>query len=138
MKIAKILIALGAVTGLLAFVSPANAQMRANHGGNVNRGHFRDFDHDHDRDHFRGRVFFAAGFGFPFFYSYPYWGYPYYYGYPYGYYGYPYYGYPGYGYDVNGAYAGRTAGAGNDNSMTIQVQRQLAAAGYYHGAIDGV
>ena len=61
-------------------------------------------------------------FGFPFFG--PFW-YPYWYGYyPYGYYPYAYYHYNGPAY-----------GAG---SIVIEVQRNLARAGYYHGPIDGV
>jgi len=96
---------------------------------------------------------FIGGFGFPF-YSYPYYGYyPYdYYGYgsypygnysPYGYdsdyysgsaYGYGYYGDQGYGYSDQGYGYGDRYG---DRSSIAQLQRQLARAGYYHGAIDG-
>src|SRR5437667_2211492 len=92
------------------------------------RGHFRD------RDDF---IFFG-GFGFPY-YGYPYGYYPYgYYGYgyyPYGYsspYGYD-YGYsrePAYGYDYRDRYRG--------GSSVVALQRQIARAGYYHGAIDGI
>jgi Putative peptidoglycan binding domain len=64
---------------------------------------------------FNNRTFiFVDTFGFPFFYPYPYFGY-----YPYGYYGYNDYGY-GYG------------------NTVVEVQRGLARAGYYHGAIDGI
>ena len=76
-------------------------------------------DGDNDRDdrfrrfHNRTFVFFDT-FGFPFFYPYPY----------YGYYPYDYYGYNDYGY-------------GNTNTV-VEVQRGLARAGYYHGAIDGI
>jgi len=76
-------------------------------------------DGDNDRDdrvrrfHDRTFVFFDA-FGFPFFYPYPY----------YGYYPYDYYGYNDYGY-------------GNANTV-VEVQRGLARAGYYRGAIDGI
>ena len=50
-------------------------------------------------------------------------------GYPYGYYGYDYYPYDYYGY----------GGYGYDNGSSIaQMQRQLAQAGYYQGAIDGI
>ena len=92
------------------------------------RGHFRDRD---------GFIFFG-GFGFPY-YGYPYGYYPYdYYGYgyyPYGYsspYGYD-YGYsrePAYGYDYRDRYRG--------GSSVVALQRQMARAGYYHGAIDGI
>jgi hypothetical protein len=69
-----------------------------------------------------------SGFGdvpFPYYGYYPYGYYPYSYGYgPYGYYG--------YGYDAGSAY-----GYG-DRSSVAALQRQLARAGYYHGAIDGI
>jgi|ERR1043166_3399663 hypothetical protein len=72
------------------------------------------FDRFH-RFHHRTFVFIDT-FGFPFYYPYPY-----YYGYfPYGYYD----GYSDYGY----------GGA----SRVVDVQRQLARAGYYHGPIDGI
>jgi hypothetical protein len=78
---------------------------------------FNDGDNDRDdrfrRFHNRTFVFFDT-FGFPFFYPYPY----------YGYYPYDYYGYNDYGY-------------GNTNTV-VEVQRRLARAGYYHGAIDGI
>ncbi|SRR6266487_1560833 len=63
----------------------------------------------------RNRTFiFFDTFGFPVFYPYP----------SYGYYPYAYYGYNDYGY-------------GNTNTV-VEVQRRLARAGYYHGAIDGI
>jgi Putative peptidoglycan binding domain len=95
---------------------------------------------------------FLGGFGFPFFgypysyYPYDYYGYGYGYGYPYGYdyyggYGYGYgdqgygYGDQGYGYGDQGyGYGGRNRGG----SSVGQLQRRLARAGYYHGAIDGI
>jgi hypothetical protein len=92
------------------------------------RGHFRD----------RDRFIFFGDFGFPYYYGYPYYGsYPYdYYGYypyeystPYGY-DYGYYNEPAYGYD----YSDRSRGG----SSVVALQRQLARAGYYHGAIDGI
>ena len=77
---------------------------------------FNDGDNDRDdrfrRFHNRTFVFFDT-FGFPFFYPYPYYGY-----YPYA------YGYNGYGYDYG--------------NTVVEVQRRLAHAGYYHGAIDGI
>jgi hypothetical protein len=86
---------------------------------------FRDFDRD---DRFRrfnrfNEFIVFDNFGFPFF--------PFYYPYPY--YPYPYgdyysYGYGGYGYQ---------GGYGNGSSV-VQLQRRLARAGYYHGAIDGI
>ena len=85
-------------------------------------GFHRFNDGDFDRDdrfrrfnRFNNRTFiFFDTFGFPFFYPYPYYGY-----YPYGYYGYNDYGY------------------GNAYTV-VEVQRRLARAGYYHGAIDGI
>ena len=76
----------------------------------------------------RDRFIFIDTFGFPFFYGYPYYGY-----YPYDYYG---YGYDPYGYD----YYGRSDyGYGYDKgSSVVELQRGLARAGYYHGAIDGI
>src|SRR6266566_111964 len=78
---------------------------------------------------------FFGDFGYPFFYGYPYYGYGY--GYPYGYdysggYGYDDQGY-GYG-DQGYGYGGRNRGG----SSVGQLQRRLARAGYYHGAIDGI
>jgi hypothetical protein len=62
---------------------------------------------------FHNRTFiFIDAFGFPAFYPYPYYGY--YYPYPYNDYGY-----------------------GNVR-LVVEVQRRLARAGYYHGAIDGI
>ncbi|MEP6685445.1 MAG: peptidoglycan-binding domain-containing protein [Verrucomicrobiota bacterium] len=89
-------------------------------GTGHNRWHHR---HHHHRFH---NVYFAD-FGFPY-YGYG-WGYPY--GYGYGYYPYD-SGY--YSYD-DGA---QVYDGGLDVSLVLQVQRRLARAGYYRGAIDGV
>ena len=68
----------------------------------------------HHFHHFRNRTFiFIDAFGFPVFYPYPY-----------SYYPYDYDGYNDYGY-------------GNVR-LVVEVQRRLARAGYYHGAIDGI
>ncbi len=89
-----------------------------------NRFNDRDFDRD---DRFRrfnrfNEIIVFDNFGFPFFpFYYP----PPYYPYPYGDYS---YGYGGYGYQ---------GGYGNGSSV-VQLQRRLARAGYYHGAIDGI
>jgi len=69
------------------------------------------------------RFVFIDTFGFPFFYPYPYYGY-----YPYGY-------YP-YGYDYN--YYGDSGYGYGSGSSVVELQRRLARAGYYHGAIDGI
>ena len=97
---------------------------------------FRDHDFD-DRFRFRNVFVFNGGFGFPFWggwgfpYAYPYYGYPYYGGY---------YGYgPGYpGYSGYGPGAGYAYGDQGSRSEVAQLQRQLKAEGYYHGAIDGI
>jgi putative peptidoglycan binding protein len=69
----------------------------------------------HHFRHFRNRTFvFIDAFGFPVFDPYPY---SYY---PYDYYG----GSSDYGY--------------TGVQLVVQVQRRLARAGYYHGAIDGI
>ena len=99
----------------------------------------------------RDRFVFIDTFGFPFSYGYPYYGY-----YPYGYYPYDYYGY-GYGYDPygNDYYGGSAYGYGDQGygygdqgygysnryrggSSVVELQRRLARAGYYDGAIDGI
>jgi hypothetical protein len=150
MKIIKALIMIAAIGGCWTLATPAEAQMRGHGGGNFHGGNFRGGNfHGGPRFHNGGRVnVFFGGFGYPFFYGYPYWGYPYY-GYPYGYgYGCG-YGYPvgaAYSYDPRGIYEGRVAtpprstndGGGKDVSMAARVQRKLAASGYYDGPVDGV
>jgi hypothetical protein len=93
-----------------------------------------------DRHHHHNDVVFIGDFGFPWGWGWD-WGYPYYgygYGYPYG------YGYDnGYGYPYAGYYASYYGGTGYDNgypahSRVAQLQRRLARAGYYSGAIDGI
>ena len=68
----------------------------------------------HHFRHFRNRRFvFIDALGFPVFYPYPY-----------SYYPSDSYGYNDYGYD--------------NVRLVVEVQRRLARAGYYHGAIDGI
>ncbi len=93
---------------------------------------------------------FFGDFGYPFFYGYPSFGYYPYDGYGYGYpYGYDYYGGSAYGYGDQGyGYGDQGYGYGNQGygyggrnrggSSVVQLQRRLARAGYYHGAIDGL
>jgi Putative peptidoglycan binding domain len=122
-------------------VSPATAQMRGHRASmgrmpmqrtpmvssasGFHRFNGRDFHRDHRFHRFNrfNEIIVVDNFGFPFFspffYPYPYFGY-----YPYGYYGYGYYGGPSYGYDTR--------------SRVAELQRRLARAGYYHGAIDGI
>lgn len=159
MKIIKALAIVAVMAGCWALATPAEAQMRGHGGGNMHGGgnwhgsgnwHGGNW-HGGPRFHRGGRVnVFFGGFGYPFFYGYPYGGYSYYgYPYPYGYgYGYG-YGYPVgayYSYDPRGIYEGRVAtpprstndGGGKDVSMATRVQRKLAASGYYDGPVDGV
>jgi len=135
---------------------PARGGQTFSRGGmgtfNNRNAHFRGFNNRgfHNRT-FNNRVVFIGGFGFPWWWGWGWgwgWGYPYGYygyGYPYGYgYGYPYgdgYGYQS-GYDSNyyGSSYGGTA-YGSDyptHSRVAELQRRLARAGYYHGAIDGI
>src|SRR5215831_4384171 len=67
----------------------------------------------HFRRFHNRRFIFIDGFGFPAFYPYPY-----------SYYPYDYYGYNEYDY--------------GNRQLVVEVQRRLARAGYYHGAIDGI
>ena len=105
-------------------LNSASRFQRSDRFRGFNRFNRGGFDRD---DRFRRNEFIVFNdFGFPFFpfyYPYPY--------YPYGYGGYGYqsgYGYGGYGYQ---------GGYGNRSSV-VQLQRRLARAGYYHGAIDGI
>ena len=137
MKIRKALTLTIAAAGLVAFALPVDAQSRGDRrGGNSNRGDMHRGGGNHDRGDGRfhrggSRVnfFFGGAFGYPF-YGYPYYGYPYGYGYPVG---------ASYTYDPRGIYQGQVvSGGGNRLSLAAQVQQQLAAAGYYQGAIDGI
>jgi Putative peptidoglycan binding domain len=110
-------------------------------GRNWSGGNWSGDWRHHHRHH--SDIIFIGDFGFPWWWgwgwSYPYGYYGYGYGYPYGYdygYGYP-YGYGGseYGYDYGQPGYGYGYGT---KSRVAQLQRRLARAGYYHGAIDGV
>ena len=102
-------------------------------GGNWGGG-WRHHHHGFGRD-----FIFIGDFGFPWWWGWggPWWGYPYGYGY-----GYPYgYGYGGYGYDYGQpgyGYGQPGYGAHGSQSRVAELQRRLARAGYYRGAIDGV
>ena len=99
--------------------------------GRFNRFNDRDFDRDdrfHRFDHFN-QVIFIGDFGFPWWWGWgwdPWWGWNW--GYPYGYYG---------GYDYGGYGAGYGYGD-SSQSRVAELQRRLAQARYYHGAIDGI
>jgi hypothetical protein len=107
-------------------------------GGSWSGGNWSG-DWRHHRHH-HNDIVFIGDFGFPLWWGwgwYP-WSYPYgYYGYGYGYpYGYP-YGYGGYEYGYDYGQSGYGYGYGT-KSRVAQLQRRLARAGYYHGAIDGI
>ncbi len=129
-----------AATAFSVFAIPAEAQSHWHNGGNWHGGNWHGGNWHGGNRWFYGGNFFVGGFGYPYF-GYPYWGTPFYYGYPYGY---PVGAY--YSYDPRGIYQGRVVNpgrstnedGGNDFSMAARVQRQLATAGYYRGAIDGV
>jgi hypothetical protein len=96
-----------------------------------NRFNDGDFDRDDRFHHFNhfNEVIFIGNFGFPWWWGWGWgpswdWGW----GYPYGYYG-------GYNYgDYGSGY-----GYGDSSwSRVAELQRRLARAGYYHGAIDGI
>jgi hypothetical protein len=112
-KLLLIALLISAMAGSSAFaqrVTRTNARSSFTSSRTVanNWGH-----HRHHRHH--SNVFFGLGFGYP------------YYGYGYGY---PYGSYP-YGYTTyDRAYT--------DDATVAAVQRRLARAGYYRGAIDGV
>ena len=98
--------------------SIANRTAVTNHWGNN-----RHRDRRHYRHRSRSNVYFGIGLGYP------------YYGY-----GYPYYGsYPyGYGYYSRPRTVIYAETVYTDDATVAAVQRRLARAGYYHGAIDGV
>jgi hypothetical protein len=108
--------------------SPSGLRRSGNRDFNRN-DRFRNhrFHRFHHFNHFN-EVVFIGDFRFPWWWGWgwgpwwgPGWGYPYgYYGYGYGYYG------SGYGY------------GGTSQSRVAELQRRLARAGYYHGAIDGI
>jgi hypothetical protein len=90
---------------------------------------FNRFNHFHPFNHFNN-VVFIGDFGFPGWWGWgPWWGW----GYPYGYYG----GY-NYGYGYYGGYGSDYGYGGSSGSRVAELQRRLARAGYYHGAIDGI
>jgi len=99
------------------------------------RGDWR-FHHRHFN-----KIVFIGDFGFPWWWGWGWgpwwwdWGYPYYYPYYYPYGGYPYYGYYGYGY---GYYGDDPPYQSPTRSKVAELQRRLARAGYYRGAIDGI
>src|SRR6266487_3797832 len=102
-------------------------------------GNFRTFnDRRFVRNRFVGNRFVGNRFVFIDTFGFPFWGWGW--GYPYGYYGYDPYGYDYYGGSAYGyGYGDQGYGYGNGNgSSVVELQRRLARAGYYHGAIDGI
>jgi Putative peptidoglycan binding domain len=93
-----------------------------------NDGHFVRDHRFHRFNHFN-QVIFIGDFGFPWWWGWgwgPWWGWNS--GYPYGYDG-------GYNYGDYGSGYGYGDGS---QSRVAELQRRLASAGYYHGAIDGI
>jgi hypothetical protein len=84
------------------------------------------------------RIGIFGGFGYPYYYGYPYgyYGYPYGFGYPYGYAAYG-YGYPGY-YPPPAAYLGAVAGHayGGVRIRSRARHAEVFADGYYVGIVD--
>ena len=91
------------------------------HFNHFNNGRFVRNHRFHHFNHFNN-VVFVGDFGFPWWWG---WGYP---AYPYGYYG-------GYNY---GGYGSGYGYGDSSGSRVAELQRRLASAGYYHGAIDGI
>ena len=94
---------------------------------------FNDFHHNHRFHHFNhfNNAVFIGDFGFPWWWGWgwgPWWGGGWGWGYPYGYYG-------GYNY---GDYGSGYGYGDSSQSRVAELQRRLASAGYYHGAIDGI
>ena len=83
------------------------------------------------------RLIFSGGFGYPYYWDwYPSWGWGIPYLFNYGYYSYGYNRSYGYGNDY---YSDPAYSYGHaDRSSIAQLQRRLATAGYYYGAIDGI
>lgn len=116
-KLLLIALLISAMAGSSAFAAQRVARTNARTSFTSGRTVANNWgNHRHHRH--RSNVFFGLGFG------YPYYGYGYGYGYPYG--SYPY----GYNTTYDRAYT--------DDATVAAVQRRLARAGYYRGAIDGV
>ena len=121
-KLFLITLIIGAMAASSALARPAPVRTTSAHtspvvtrSGGHHWAHNGDWRrHRHHRHH--SHIFF--GLGYPFWYGYPYYGY---YPYRYGYYTGP-----------------RAVVYQTDRSIVIEVQRRLARAGYYRGAIDGV
>jgi hypothetical protein len=120
MKTTNLLLIALVAAGLSA--TPAMARSSA---GRHSTASISSYHGGHHRHHHRSHsnVFFGLGLGYPY-YGY---GYPYYGSYPYG------YGY--YHSPRTVTYYGENL---TDDATVAAVQRRLANAGYYHGAIDGV
>jgi hypothetical protein len=120
-KLFLIAITIGAVAATSAIAQPTGARSHAatrtsNSAMRTSSNHWVSHNWGHHRHH-RSHVFFGLGFGYPFGYGYPYYGY-----YPYRYYTGP----------------REVVYQPADRSIVIAVQRRLAQAGYYRGAVDGV
>jgi hypothetical protein len=131
MKTTKLLLIAFVLSAMATFSAVAQTVSRTNARTSIASSRTAANHFGYHRYHrSRSNVFFGLGFGYP--------------GYGYGYpgfgYGYPYYGSYPYGY---GYYSTPRAVIYSDTGLTddatvAAVQRRLARAGYYHGAIDGV
>src|SRR3989442_5474075 len=109
-------------------LNSASGFRRFNDGRFVRGDRFHRFNRFHHFNHFN-EVIFIGDFGFPWWWGWgwgPSWGWNW--GYPYGYYG-------GYNY---GDYGSGYGYGDSSRSRMAELQRRLASAGYYHGAIDGI
>ena len=130
-KLLLIAVVLGAMAATSAMAQTVTQTTRTNTRPSINNqtavtnhwGNNRHRHHRHYRHRSRSNVFFGIGLGYP---SYGY-GYPYYGSYPYGY---GYYSRPRAVIYAETSYT--------DDATVAAVQRRLARAGYYRGAIDGV
>jgi hypothetical protein len=122
MKTTKLLIIALVLGAMAASSAVAQTVTRTNtrtsfHSPRTTGNHWNH--HRHYRH--RSNVYFGIGLGYP------------YYGY-----GYPYYGSYPYGYGYYPRTTVYVTGNITDDATVAAVQRRLARAGYYHGAIDGV
>jgi hypothetical protein len=105
--------------------------------GHHHDGHHHDGHHHNHPNRVANRVVFIGDFGFPWWWGWG-WGWSWGWGYPYGYYGYYPYDYYGYGYGYGGDRSDYGQYGDRSASRVAELQRRLARAGYYHGAIDGI
>jgi hypothetical protein len=120
-KLYLIALTIGAMAVSSAVARPAAVPTNSARSSALSRSGTHHWAHNNGdwrwRHHHRSHIFFSLGY--PFGYGYPYYGY---YPYRYGYYAGP----------------GEAVYQAGDRSIVVEVQRRLAQAGFYRGAIDGV